>query len=465
MAPTAAELQQALRAPFDGYCAEAPAPQRSARLPPAREEELQAAGLRLAAAQVIFRHGARDLSSDKQCFRPIRKAFKNCSVQTLVAFTGGFPASPSPLVRQVLDAYPSSEAHLGVPGCGLGALLDEAVPQTRALAGAIRARYGRLVNRSTTRLYSTGKQRTEATLFLMQRELLGDAPDARLFSRPLDNDPWALNEPCPRAGQLDARHARHYVSPSALIQRRFPDFARRWKAAAGTDFEAGFHDCLLVAKCSKQKQLGLPKDLQPDGPLYQEALRVSLQLFQEHYLRTPEAIRLLAAPMWLELESFLHQQAQNATPSLALWATHDTTILVMLTAMNLWDGQWPPYTDTLVLEVYREKASQGVPNAYVRLSHRETPLVLPWCQGSAPLPELCHVDSFLPPWLLPFRDEEHLRTACAVDVRSRMENSFDGLDVPWALLAVSVLGFLLGRTWTKLFNRKPRSSSAEALLA
>lgn len=55
---------------------------------------------------------------------------------------------------------------------------------------------------------------------------------------------------------------------------------------------------------------------------------------------------------------------------------------------------------------------------------------------------------FLPPWLLPFRDEEHLRTACAVDVRSRMENSFDGLDVPWALLAVSVLGFLLGRTWT-----------------
>ena len=32
---------------------------------------------------------------------------------------------------------------------------------------------------------------------------------------------------------------------------------------------------------------------------------MSLQLFQEHYLRTPEAIRLLAAPMWLELESFL----------------------------------------------------------------------------------------------------------------------------------------------------------------
>ena len=62
----------------------------------------------------------------------------------------GFEAWPSGHGDLQLPRLPRlslQEAHLGVPGCGLGALLDEAVPQTRALAGAIRARYGRLVNR------------------------------------------------------------------------------------------------------------------------------------------------------------------------------------------------------------------------------------------------------------------------------------------------------------------------------
>eukprot|EP00913_Durusdinium_trenchii_P030733 g28786.t1 len=41
-----------------------------------------------------------DLSSDKPCFKPLRRAFKNCSVQTLVSFTGLAPSDPEALVRE-----------------------------------------------------------------------------------------------------------------------------------------------------------------------------------------------------------------------------------------------------------------------------------------------------------------------------------------------------------------------------
>ena len=72
-------------------------------------------------------------------------------------------------------------------------------------------------------------------------------------------------------------------------------------------------------------------------------------------MRDPEALHLLAAPVLIELEHFMIMQATQGSPLLAMWATHDTTILVFLAALGVWDGQWPPYTDTVVLEVYKEK--------------------------------------------------------------------------------------------------------------
>lgn len=43
-------------------------------------------------------------------FSFLRRAFKNCSVQTLVSFTGLAPSDPEALVREVLDAFPLREA-------------------------------------------------------------------------------------------------------------------------------------------------------------------------------------------------------------------------------------------------------------------------------------------------------------------------------------------------------------------
>lgn len=257
-----------------------------------------------------------------------------------------------------------------------------------------------------------------------------------------------MNQHCPRAGH--ARHARHYKTSQALIEKRFPApcnqlnrfflflvwfpfrllggsvkaFAKQWRLAAGTDFQAGFHDCLLVAKCSKQ--LELPEKLEPESSLFTEALRVSLLLFQEHYMHDPEALHLLAAPALVELEDFILRQAGNSMP-LALWATHDATILVLLAALGLWNGQWPPYTDTLLIEVYVKTGEIPMePAAFFRFLHHGHPVTFPWCETYFPeLPGLCDVKSFLPPWIAPFRDLRRLRDACYTRVERGTEASVE----------------------------------------
>ncbi|CAK9098608.1 unnamed protein product [Durusdinium trenchii] len=457
-------FKEALQQPFEGYCAEAPDAQRSGFPEPPPVHLLRESNLQLRGVQLVFRHGARDLSSDKPCFKPLRRAFKNCSVQTLVSFTGLAPSDPEALVREVLDAFPLREADLpgsgytsGLEGCGLGVLLDDAIPQTKALATELRRQYFHRFSEppsmNATRLYSTGKLRTEATLFLMHRELFGDVPGARLFSRPVSSDPWDMNQHCPRAGH--ARHARHYKTSQALIEKRFPAFAKQWRLAAGTDFQAGFHDCLLVAKCSKQ--LELPEKLEPESSLFTEALRVSLLLFQEHYMHDPEALHLLAAPALVELEDFILRQAGNSMP-LALWATHDTTILVLLAALGLWNGQWPPYTDTLLIEVYVKTGEIPMePAAFFRFLHHGHPVTFPWCETYFPeLPGLCDVKSFLPPWIAPFRDLRRLRDACYTRVERGTEASVELQELGGSAgnIAVKVLFgaflLLLGYSWREI---------------
>lgn len=241
-------------------------------------------------------------------------------------------------------------------------------------------------------------------------------------------------------------------------------FAEKWRLAAGTDFEAGFHDCLLVAKCSAQQYLKLPDKLQPDSALFRDALRLSLELFQKHYLQDPRALHLLAAPVLVELEKFMYQQVKLSSPVLALWATHDTTILVLLAALGLWNGQWPPYTDTLVVEVYRETHGEA-PASFFRFLHHGTPLVFPWCERRA-IPGLCSLESFIPPWMVQFRNIQDLRKACSGSLGSESVERWSGQAelLQTALYAVPFAAFFIfiGHSWQKLASpRVPR----EALLA
>ena len=468
---------EALIQPYSGYCAQPPLAQQEAIVGPPADEVLKYEGLRLVGVQIIFRHGARDLSSDKPCFSNMAPA-KNCSVQRMVSFKvgNGETEQTVPLLRQVLDAYPSMEKNMPgsgyisqISGCGKGVLLNDAVPQTMALADSIEQKYfGSLPSvptLETTRMYSTGKERTQATLFLLQNHLFKNDSTRNVrtrthsfYSRPVSSDPWDLNQHCPRVGHM--RHARHFKTDPQLIQSRFPSFARKWTNVTGTQFQASFKDCLLVAQCSKQEALRAPEGLQPDSELFKEALTISLKLFQEHYSKDPETVKkmqLLAAPALMELDQVMQQQAQNArnvpnisstdhTP-LALWATHDTTILVMLVALGLWDGQWPPYTDVLVLEVYETSDGRG---ALFRLLHRSTVLQLPWCRPeSTQIPGLCSVTSFLPAAIQRFRDLKVYRQVCSTTEALVPDATEQDAALAWPGASAASAAFLT--LWSGLF--------------
>ena len=268
------------------------------------------------------------------------------------------------------------------------------------------------------------------------------------------------------------------------VQHETQDFAKQWKQAAGTDFQPGFKDCLLVATCSDQRELRLPELLQPGSPLFQEALRVSLKMYQEHYLRDPEALHLLAAPVLIELENFMIKQATQSSPMLAMWATHDTTMLVLLAALGVWNGQWPPYTDTIVLEVYKETSISNS-SAHFRFLHHGVPVVFPWCEsisnGQIPgVPGLCNLQSFLPPWIVPYRNMQHLREACAKTIKTdpmeldlnldlSQSNRFGeslGSISSFVMYGLSSIFFMfLGHSWRELSSRSSRRSQHEALLS
>lgn len=68
----------------------------------------------------------------------------------------------------------------------------------------------------------------------------------------------------------------------------------------------------------------------------------------------------------------------------ALIGGHDTTILPILVALGVWDGQWPHYGAMLRLEVLSNQSGA----LFVRLLYNleETELRLPGCDYQSPCP-------------------------------------------------------------------------------
>jgi len=170
------------------------------------------------------------------------------------------------------------------------------------------------------------------------------------------------------------------------------------------------HDPLLAGNCSSS----LPEGWDHVRPLFDEAVGRHYRLVHDRYVGFQEAYTLLVAPALLELQDFARRQASGAeNRTLALWATHDTTIIPLLVALGAWDGVWPQYSESLVLEVYRASEASGG-RAFVRLLRRGKPVTIPSCGSSGPL-GLCDLEQFLPGNIVALRDPAVWESACALD--------------------------------------------------
>lgn len=79
----------------------------------------------------------------------------------------------------------------------------------------------------------------------------------------------------------------------------------------------------------------------------------------------------------------------------ALFLAHDTTVLPLLCAWDVWDGAWPSYAALLAIELYE---AEGGRRHYVRLVYAGQELVLPGCtEALCPLEQLAALTE---PWAL-----------------------------------------------------------------
>jgi len=134
-------------------------------------------------------------------------------------------------------------------------------------------------------------------------------------------------------------------------------------------------------------------------------------------------------------------------PPLALYATHDNTLVNLLIAMDIWDGQWPTYAEALIVEAYRRKMHDGKEQGFVRILRRGKPLNFSAC-GQRTICTKEEFDGFGKPWL---RDERKMDLYCRgtsglVSTSLVAESSWFGnvQQLPWLFVACTLSALLGG---------------------
>eukprot|EP00188_Purpureofilum_apyrenoidigerum_P001898 Plantae.Rhodophyta-Purpureofilum_apyrenoidigerum.ctg20944.p1 GENE.Plantae.Rhodophyta-Purpureofilum_apyrenoidigerum.ctg20944~~Plantae.Rhodophyta-Purpureofilum_apyrenoidigerum.ctg20944.p1 ORF type:complete len:424 (-),score=64.33 Plantae.Rhodophyta-Purpureofilum_apyrenoidigerum.ctg20944:247-1518(-) len=133
--------------------------------------------------------------------------------------------------------------------------------------------------------------------------------------------------------------------------------------------------------------LELPEGVSPK--LIDEVSRLAVwevaQLFKDRH-----ALKLSIAPLWQEICSS-HRQSlsgEEKDRKLIIYSGHDTTLMPMLESLGVFDGKWPSFAASIIVELLKEKESD---RAHVRVLYNHEPVTIPGCGEKV----LCEYDRFL----------------------------------------------------------------------
>eukprot|EP00930_Biecheleria_cincta_P088410 TRINITY_DN7763_c0_g1_i3.p1 TRINITY_DN7763_c0_g1~~TRINITY_DN7763_c0_g1_i3.p1 ORF type:complete len:495 (-),score=74.73 TRINITY_DN7763_c0_g1_i3:390-1874(-) len=365
--------------PFGGYCAHAPVQMLTVSSPLTSEEQLLLRGTKLVGLQVAFRHGARVMTKPSkvlQCFQVENYSMDfDCGIRRDSEYSAGHDQRH----LKIEEVFPRSTGH-----CGTGRLQNEAVAQFEALAKALQENYDFKalgINVSSTKFRSDESPRVVAFVYLLASSLFPTGRQIRLHETIQSQAGWGGSADCPRALKEMQQAKAHADTP---ISGPPASFAKQWEEVAGTVFKPeSFKDCLTQAACT-------PSSL-PGGftqQLFHWAINHSMHAYRSKF--RPETCAALVAPAIFELQDMLREQnSEPKVEKMVLYGTHDNALVCILLALGAWDGKWPTYAETLVLESYRHTASDDGP-AFVRLLRRGRPVSLPGCGGHT----VCDVRDF-----------------------------------------------------------------------
>lgn len=342
-------------------------------------------GYQLVHADVFFRHGAR--APVHLNFPGLNGvAWDDCNARAsrhmmhrgarVTSLSGGPP--PASKVDEMQQSFT-------LPGgCRQGELTTTGVHQAHALGGALRARYGSLLaarsdgaggGASAIEVRSTNVSRCIATARAVLGGLLPDDASA-IAIRTVPNASEDLTPAPRRCGRLAelwdearrewTRHANatHPLSASTTARLRA---LMGDEAAREYGFENGrwvpLKDVLTsvgaLPSAKGHVPFAIPSDLVADVDALGAAQAAHLMGEGRSLQYKHEISRISLGAALQRLLSRLEgaAAADPSVPRLSLTSGHDTTILPLLTSLNLWDGFWPPFTAAVSFELWMPRAS------------------------------------------------------------------------------------------------------------
>ncbi|KAL7754084.1 hypothetical protein RI367_000064 [Sorochytrium milnesiophthora] len=67
------------------------------------------------------------------------------------------------------------------------------------------------------------------------------------------------------------------------------------------------------------------------------------------------------SPFFSMHESHMEHLGTQQLPKFAAYSAHDTTVMPILLALNVWDGRWPPFGSHITLELFEDTAVKAIP--------------------------------------------------------------------------------------------------------
>ncbi|CAK9020947.1 unnamed protein product [Durusdinium trenchii] len=348
-------------AAFRGYCGHGPW---------VAEPQSGCEGCELVQVQVIHRHGARTLWAPLDCWAAAPSGPPEMpQFQCDLPFSIGTGRSRHRLQKHYLTAG----------NCGTGSLLGQAERQFQQLAEALNRSYGELSwwGEEATRLYSCDNERNLGSLDLLSSFLFPRSLQATVNTMPPKEDPFQL------PGRIATSPCDGSVLPTLKeirAERPFRDFVT-WNHM--------LYDCVLSARCAGVR---LPESISEE--LADEALAWGFRqqlaaVFHSNWTTWA------ASKAWHAVVEQMRNASEKGWPRLAIWSTHDSTMIYMLHALQAWDRIWPGYATAVVLELYASGSE-----LFVRMVRDGKPLVLSSCDHKVlcPWPRFLHmVHSTVPP--------------------------------------------------------------------
>jgi hypothetical protein len=220
-------------------------------------------------------------------------------------------------------------------------------------------------------------------MYLLLSHLFPDAGVMKMHVMPQAVDHWTGHPDCPE--MLKAQSALAQSAELPIIPGDPDSFdsemSQLWTQVTGTIFRPiSAKDCLTEAVCTPQP---LPQGFTRE--LFDWAMQKSLKAQQMKYSAKPVVSKVLASRVLFDLQDTFRSQTERdrhaSSPPLALVSSHDTTLIQLLVAMDLWDGQWPTYAETIILEAYQATSAGKVEN-FFRFLRRGKPLKIAACGGT-----------------------------------------------------------------------------------